>query len=322
MTPAARAPYRTSCRGPSSGAFGRPGRLSPIRPARPGTPDAGPCLLTALISYFDRLRCSYPAHTRFEGVVHPGDAIIYPPGYFHATSVQYKDTRDKRGAETGVGRISIAPTFYLPTIPFWGSLRNVHGPPGEYDPLGYESCAYGNPTGAASEWRDDGVRTTGWFARSHVWEGQFGSERPPAQPHATRTRTEQPSERASDGVSNRLKQRIAELEAELAAERKKRRTAELEAEKRRTAELEAEERRTAELEAEKRRTAKLEAELTAEHKKRPVAAESAMSALQEATHDFHIPLALLPVLVLGAIALCASRLRARRRSLGGHGKHT
>ena len=80
----------------------------------------------------------YPAHTRFEGVVRPGDAIIYPPGYFHTTSVQHKLGDARAANKTGTGRISVAATFYLPSVPWWGSLRSVHGPPGAYSPLGYK----------------------------------------------------------------------------------------------------------------------------------------------------------------------------------------
>jgi hypothetical protein len=120
----------------------------------------------------------YMAHTRFEGVVHPGDAVIYPPGYFHHTDVQYRAAADALADQTQIwedapvfGRLSIASAFYFPTVPWYGSLRTARGSPGEYSPFGYDTCAKGSPA----------FETSGWFARSHAWEEWFAGQ-PPSQP--------------------------------------------------------------------------------------------------------------------------------------------
>ena len=119
--------------------------------------------------------------------------MIYPPGYFHHTNVEHKDANAAVVLHTKpdaawwndaaiVGRISVASAFYFPTVPWYGSLRGASGGPGEYSPFGYETCANGNPTG----------ETSGWFARSSVWEEWFAEPPPPPPPPTTTTTPTQP----------------------------------------------------------------------------------------------------------------------------------
>ena len=98
------------------------------------------------------------AHTRFEGVVGPGEALFYPPAWFHATVVVD-------------GNDSLTGAFDVDLIPSFGELR---GRSLEPSPLGFHECAAGE---------------MGWYARSRVWDrmlavnGRSGGGAAPPAPH-------------------------------------------------------------------------------------------------------------------------------------------
>lgn len=82
-----------------------------------------------------------PAHTRFEALAAPGDAMYYPPAWFHATRV----------TDNGHGG-SLTAAVDLLAFPSFGALANRST---LQTPFGYGACASGS---------------RGWYAQSAVWD--------------------------------------------------------------------------------------------------------------------------------------------------------
>ena len=102
----------------------------------------------------DASGAAIPPHALFEGTAHAGDALFYPPAWFHATRVEQEgeeEEGEEEEEEEEEGGESITTAVDLLGFPAFGALANRS----LRTPFGYNSCAQGRH---------------GWYAQAHKWD--------------------------------------------------------------------------------------------------------------------------------------------------------
>jgi len=95
--------------------------------------------------------------TRFDTVLHPGDALYKPPGWFHNTTIL--------GEDEGGGDESIAMIFLFTDPPPYGDLLRRDPYAWTDHPFGFGRCAYAQ---------------AGWAKRAAIWEKLVEKHRYPS----------------------------------------------------------------------------------------------------------------------------------------------